>query len=349
MASRVELVNEANEAAVAVAAEEGVKVSAKGGFVTIGDVQVPVRTDVSKDHEYLIPPVDTNYFFASYSSDIAEDLNYGKKVLLTGHTGTGKTSLFQQIAARIGQPVLRSNLNGQTTVGDFVGLWTVKGGSTEWIDGALPMAMRHGWWLILDELDFADAPILSVLNSVLEPRGALMLKEKGHEVIKPHPNFRLLATANTVGCMQRYRSLYQGTNILNEAFLDRWRVYHVDYLPAKNEADVIAGFIVSLKPKRSLSEEDLKARPTRAMHVAAVIVKCMNMAREAFEKEEISCTFSLRRGLDWAEMLTRHAHPAKAAEATIFSKISREDADIIKGIITRVTKLPASGDAVKKE
>ena len=61
-------------------------------------------------------------------------------------------------------------MNGQTTVGDFVGFWTVKGGETMWVDGVLPTAMREGLWLIVDELDFAEPSILAVLTAVLEPQ-----------------------------------------------------------------------------------------------------------------------------------------------------------------------------------
>ena len=74
--------------------------------------------------------------------------------------------MIEQIAARANQGMLRSNLNGQTTIGDFVGLWTVKGGETVWVDGVLPKAMREGIWLVLDEIDFAEPAILSVINSV---------------------------------------------------------------------------------------------------------------------------------------------------------------------------------------
>lgn len=318
---------------------------AVAGEVRVGEAVLQRVTGVRPEDYVLIPKVDPIYYFAPYAGDVALDIRFGKKVMLTGHTGTGKTSLFHQLAALLGVPVIRQNMNGQTTVGDFVGLWTVQGGQTVWVDGALTMAMRYGWWVVVDEIDFAEAQILSVLNSVLEKDGILMLKEKGHEIVHPHPNFRLLSTANTAGCMQRYRSLYQGTNILNEAFLDRWRVYHVDYLPAKNEAEVVAGYICSTPITRKLTEEDLKARPVRAMHVAAILVKIAGLTREAFEKEEVTCTFSLRRVLDWAEMCTRHSHPLRAAEATIFSKISKEDSDVVKSIIQRVTKLTAPGEA----
>lgn len=271
----------------------------------------------------FVPRLNEGYVFAKFDEDIANDINENRRVMLIGHTGAGKTSRIEQMASRIGQSVLRVNMNGQTTIGDFVGMWTVKGGETVWVDGTLPKAMREGHWLIVDELDFAEPAILSVLNAVLEPGGKLMLKEKGHEVVTPHEDFRLFSTANGVGCMSQYRSLYQGTNIMNEAFLDRWRVYHIDYLPAEEEVKILTGAIPRMTPK-----------------VAGVIVRVANMIRDAFKNEEVACTFSTRRMIDWAEMLIRYKDhtdaPFRAAEATIFSKVSKEDAAVIRGIIQRI-------------
>ena len=271
----------------------------------------------------FIPRVNEGYVFATFDDDICVDIKEERKIMLIGHTGTGKTSRIEQMAARMNQGVLRVNMNGQTTVGDFVGMWTVKGGETVWVDGTLPKAMREGYWLIVDELDFAEPAILSVLNAVLEPHGRLMLKEKGHEIVEPHPDFRLFATANGVGCMAQYRSLYQGTNLMNEAFLDRWRVYHIDYLPAEEEAKIIVGAIPRMTPK-----------------VAGVIVRVANMIRDAFKNEEVSCTFSTRRMLDWAEMMIRYKDhsdaPFRAAQATIFSKVAKEDAEVIRNLIQRI-------------
>jgi cobaltochelatase CobS len=210
-------------------------------------------------------------------------------------------------------------LNGQTTIGEFVGLWTVKGGETVWVDGVLPKAMKEGLWLILDEIDFAEPAILSVLNAVLEKNGKLMLKEKGHEIVTPHKDFRIFATANGVGCMSDFRGLYQGTNIMNEAFLDRWRCYHVDYLPAEEEAKVLAATVDKM-----------------TIGLASQLVKVGNMIREAFKKEEVSCTMSLRRLIDWSELMVRYRDPIKAANPAIFSKVSKEDKEVIEGVIKRV-------------
>lgn len=266
-----------------------------------------------------VPEVNEAYFFPKFTADVVLDLNEKKKVLLTGHTGCGKSSLFEQLAARANQNILRVNLNAQITIGDFTGMWTVRGGETVWVDGILPKCMKEGNWLVLEEIDFAEPAILSILNTVLENNGKLVLKEKGHEVIKPHENFRILATANTVGAMSSFRSLYQGTSIMNEAFLDRFRCYLVDYLPAEEESKVISATIPKITPK-----------------IANVIVRVAGMVREAFNKEEISCTFSTRRVLDWSELMIRYKNPLQAADVAIFSKISREDTEVIKGIISRV-------------
>lgn len=288
-----------------------------GKTVKIAKQIVPVREG---DSDY-VPRMNKAYFFPEHTNDVILDMIENRPLLLTGHTGCGKTSLIEQIASRMNQSMVRANMNGQTTVGDFVGLWTVKGGETVWVDGVLPRAMKEGHWLVIDEIDCADAAILATLNAVLEKNGVLTLKEKGFEVVKPHENFRLFATANTVGCMAAFRSLYQGTNLMNEAFLDRFRVYHAAYLPEKEEVRVICATVKDLQPE-----------------TAALMVKVANMVRDAFQKEEITSTFSTRRLIDWAEMYMRNANLKKAAQNVIYSKITAEDSKVIEGYLSRLVK-----------
>jgi cobaltochelatase CobS len=286
----------------------------------IGEVELPVREGDST----FVPKINEAFYFTEVSHCIAQDIVENKRVLLTGHCGTGKTSNPQQIAARINQPVTRINLNGQATIGDLVGFWSVKGGETVWIDGALPMAMKEGHWLILDEIDFAEPAILSILNGVLEKDAPLVLKEKGTEIVRPHKDFRIFATANTVGVMQEFRFLYQGANILNEAFIDRWRIYFVDYLEPDQEVDVLIKTL-GLEEKRDKVEKGIRS----AVEVA-------NMARRAFEEETLSCTFSMRKLTDWVELMFKYKDPIKACNMAIKSKVSRVDGDAISSIIQRV-------------
>ncbi|MGF6770835.1 cobaltochelatase CobS [Paraburkholderia sp. GAS199] len=280
--------------------------------VRIGHVEVPCGVD-----NPLVPRINPAYLFSERFNDIVEDIVENRRVMLIGHTGAGKTSLIEQVAARSHHGVLRSNMNGQTTVGDFVGFWTVKGGETLWVDGVLPSAMREGLWLIVDEIDFAEPSILAALTAVLEPQGRLVLKEKGNEIVAPHPAFRLFATANAVGAMGQFRHLYQGANLMNEAFLDRWRVYLLDYLSPAEETDVLV---------RTLAPHMTR---TLAATLAAIAADC----RAAFAREDLSSAFSTRRLLDWAELMLRTGDPERAAAPAIYAKVSPEDAALIRGII----------------
>ncbi|MGG1947279.1 AAA family ATPase [Trinickia sp. NRRL B-1857] len=265
----------------------------------------------------LVPRINPAYLFSSRFDDIVLDILENKRVMLIGHTGAGKTSFIEQVAARARYGVLRSNMNGQTTAGDFVGFWTVKGGETIWVDGVLPTAMREGLWLIVDEIDFAEPSILAALTAVLEPQGRLVLKEKGHEIVEPHPDFRLFATANAVGAMSRFRHLYQGANLMNEAFLDRWRVYRIDYLTPDEEADVL---VRTLAPHMTRLLADT---------LASIAAEC----RAAFLREDLSSAFSTRRLIDWAELMLRTGDPERAAEPAIYAKVAPEDAAFIRAIV----------------
>lgn len=290
---------------------------------TIARQRMDVRGPLDSLDTAHIPRKDNHYIFQKeLTHDVLSEIRHNERILLTGHTGTGKTSMVQQIAARIRQPVLRVNLNGQATIGDFVGLWTLKGGDTVWVDGALPMAMRRGYWVILDEIDYAEPHILACLNSVLEEDGILTLKEKGHEVIHPHKHFRLFSTANTVGVMQDFRTLYQGTNLLNEAFVDRWHVHLVDYPSVAQESLIVRKKFPSI-------EKDTVER----------MVKCAHMSREAFRREELTCTFSTRRLLSWGEAMSRlklEKKPTTAAAKAVMPKITVDNAAVIEKLMGRV-------------
>jgi len=117
--------------------------------------------------------------------------------------------------------------------------------------------------------------------------------------------------------MSVYRHLYQGANLMNEAFLDRWRVYLMNYLSPEEEAEVLM--------------RTLGARFTRPMAqtLAAIAADC----RAAFAREDLASAFSTRRLLDWADLMLRSGDPERAAGPAIYAKVSAEDAALIRSII----------------
>jgi hypothetical protein len=127
----------------------------------------------------------------------------------------------------LGQPVVRVNLNGQSDTGELVGRFVPATGNQAsggaqwaWQDGVLLEALRHGWWVILDELNLAEPAILERLNSLLERNPSLLVTEHDNRVFGPggvaiHQEFRIFGTMNPAE--------YAGRNVLSPAYRDRWR------------------------------------------------------------------------------------------------------------------------------
>lgn len=280
------------------------------------EVEGRILLKTGNKSNYMVPD-QTSYAFQKTTMAVIDSIHAGDKVLLTGEAGTGKTSMIEQIAARIGQPVLRVNLNGETRISDFLGRLNVvasdKGSETHWVDGILPTAMKQGYWLILDEIDMAEPNILSLLHPVLEPNGRLVLKENKGEEVKPHPSFRIFGTANGIGSQMNRSDTYAGVNQMNEAFLDRWHIITMPSLSEKVEIKVLRDRVPNLLPKH-----------------AKRIVQFANMVRKGLENQSVSTGFSTRRCLQWAEKLALYRHPLKAAEAVFLCKVSPEDRVVLE-------------------
>lgn len=272
------------------------------------------QVDGSEDNP-AIPANNPHYRFQPFLTHVIDSIHSGENVILTGGTGVGKTTHVTQLAARVGQPLLRINFNGETRMSDLVGKIQVAAGETRWVDGVLPMAMRKGYWLLLDELDFADPSVLSLLHPVLEEEPMLVLKENSGEIIRPHADFRLFATANSIGAMQDRASAYAGTTQMNEAFLDRWQVLLVDNLPAAEEIKVLRAQVPGLKPGW-----------------AKKIVDFANRARnkESTGGYEFSGdNFSTRKTLSWARKAALHRSPLVGAKLSWLDKLAASEQEAV--------------------
>ena len=245
-------------------------------------------------------------------------LQENDRILLIGGTGCGKSSLICQLAARLNWPVRRVNLHGETSVSDFAGQWIVEGRQMVFRYGVLPSAMKEGHILVLEELDAAEPSILFVLQGVMEEKGTLVLTEKGGEVIQPHPRFRIVATANTLGLGDE-TGLYAGTRVLNAAHLDRWGVvFNMGYLPQERETSLLTKKVAGLAKKN-----------------AAAFVKLANAVRRAADEEQVFCTFSTRRLLALARKSVSLGSVAFALEITVLNKLAKNDRQVVYEIAQR--------------
>jgi hypothetical protein len=139
---------------------------------------------------------------------------------ITGLSGNGKTLMVEQACAKAKRELFRVNITIETDEDDLLGGFRLHNGETVWFDGPVVEAMRRGAVLLLDEVDLGSNKLLC-LQPVLE--GKPILIKKINEIVTPAPGFTILATANTKG-KGSDDGRFIGTNILNEAFLERFPI-----------------------------------------------------------------------------------------------------------------------------
>jgi MoxR-like ATPase len=141
-------------------------------------------------------------------------------IFITGLSGNGKTMMIEQIHAELKKELFRVNITIETDEDDLIGHYALVDGRTVWQDGPVTMAMERGATLLLDEVDLASNKIMC-LQPVLEGN-PLLIKKEGR-IVRPKEGFTVMATANTKGKGSE-DGRFIGTNILNEAFLERFPI-----------------------------------------------------------------------------------------------------------------------------
>lgn len=175
---------------------------------------------MNMNEERLIPEISPLYVKFGHYEDIksivASKIFY--PIFITGLSGNGKTFMVDQICAELKREMFRVNVTIETDEDDLLGGFRLVNGETVWFDGPVVKAMQRGTVLLLDEVDLASTKIMC-LQPVLEGSGVFL--KKINKFIKPAHGFTVVATANTKG-QGSESGKFIGTNVLNEAFLERF-------------------------------------------------------------------------------------------------------------------------------
>jgi len=231
----------------------------------------------------LIPAVDKDY--VSFASKNYKDLEMIVKsgmfypTYISGPTGNGKSTMIEQLCARQKKPLIRVNLNSMTDEDQLIGTKTLIDGNVEIIEGPVLIAMRLGIPVLLDEIDAGSANTLLCLQPILE--GKPYYFKLKNELITPKAGFNVFATANTKG-KGSDDGRYIGTNVLNEAFLERFAVtFNQDYPSAAAEKRIV----LNLMKTYDCVNEDY----------ALTLVKWADVIRRTFDDGAIDENITTRR------------------------------------------------------
>ena len=265
-----------------------ITISARQSFGLDIDMQVPAFSQPSEH----VPDIDEAYRF-DHDTTIAilAGFAYNRRVIIQGYHGTGKSTHIEQVAARLNWPCIRVNLDSHISRIDLIGKDAIvlKGGKqvTEFREGLLPWALQNPTALVFDEYDAGRPDVMFVIQRVLEVEGKLTLLDQ-NRVIRPHPAFRLFATANTVG-LGDTTGLYHGTQQINQGQMDRWNIVTVlNYLSHGDEVNIV------LAKTPDYDNED-------GRRTVGAMVALADLTRAGFIAGDISTVMSPRTVITWAE------------------------------------------------
>ena len=198
--------------------------------------QAPAVMPASEQN--LIPQKDDTFVKFGNFSDVKKIIQSRifYPTFITGLSGNGKTLTVEQACSQLGRELIRVNITVETDEDDLIGGFRLVGGETVWHNGPVIEALQRGAVLLLDEIDLASNKILC-LQSILEGKG-VFLKKIG-KWITPAKGFQVFATANTKG-KGSDDGRFIGTNVLNEAFLERFPVtFEQEYPSPAIEAKIL--------------------------------------------------------------------------------------------------------------
>ncbi|OAA69441.1 ATPase, AAA-5 [Cordyceps fumosorosea ARSEF 2679] len=242
-------------------------------------------------------------------------------ILIQGPTSAGKTSMIEYLANFTGNKFVRINNHEHTDLQEYLGTY-VSGsdGKLKFQEGVLVQAMRHGHWIVLDELNLAPTDVLEALNRLLDDNRELLIPET-QEVVRPHENFILFATQNPPG-------LYGGRKALSRAFRNRFLELHFDDIP-EDELEFI------------LQQRSRNTSPPDCRRIVTVYKELSRLRQTSRLFEQKDSFATLRDLFRWAlrEAETREDIAAHGFMLLAERVRNEEERQAVKEIIEKVFKV----------
>ncbi|MCK6418227.1 MAG: AAA family ATPase [Alphaproteobacteria bacterium] len=304
------------------AALPDIKVNVRQTFGLDVDWDVPAFSAANEN----VPDIDPTYQFDHDTTlAILAGFAHNRRVMVQGYHGTGKSTHIEQVAARLNWPCVRINLDSHVSRVDLIGkdAIVIQDGQqvTQWKEGLLPWSIQNPVALVFDEYDAGRPDVMFVIQRILESEGRLTLIDQ-NKVIRPHPAFRLFATANSVG-LGDMTGLYHGTQQINQAQMDRWNiVVALNYLPHEQEVGIMLAKFPALS-------EDEKAVTDRMVRMA-------DLTRKGFINGDLSTLMSPRTVITWIENWQIFKDRELAFRLTFLNKCDETEHPVIAEMYQRV-------------
>ena len=245
-------------------------------------------------------------------------------VFVTGLSGNGKTTMIEQVAAKLKRELFRVNITIETDEDDLLGGFRLIDGNTVWQDGPVVQAMKSGGILLLDECDLASTKAMC-LQPVLEGKGVFL--KKINQWVTPAPGFTVFATANTKGKGDE-DGRFVGTNVLNEAFLDRFSATLEQEYPSRAQ-------------EMKMLKKRLDAHGIEDAEFVENLCKWAEIVRKSYYEDAVDEIITTRRLINVCESFAIFGDKTKAIDMSL----ARFDRDTKEAFLSLYSKIDGEMEA----
>ena len=276
----------------------------------------------------IVPTKDPVFVPWGYFKDIKSIVTSKQfyPIFITGLSGNGKTMNVSQACAQTERECIRVNITIETDEDDLLGGYRLQDGQTVWQNGPVIEAMERGAILLLDEIDLASNKIMC-LQPILEGNGVFL--KKINKFVKPAPGFNVIATANTKG-QGSMDGKFIGTNILNEAFLERFPITVEQAYPTNK---IEGKILLNVMSEKGLTKDADKK-------FADNLITWADIIRKTFYEGGVDEIISTRRLVHIVEAFTIFKNKMKAIEMCT----NRFDVDTKTSFVDLYTKIDGGED-----